>query len=209
MAVKSFSKHRQPPPRKAVFIDKDGTLVEDIPYNADPEQIRLMPDAVQGAHILHAAGYALIVISNQSGVAHGYYDERALGVVENCIRELLALMSVPLTDFYYCPHHPEGRIAQYTRTCDCRKPAPGLILRAAREHNLNLAQSWFIGDILHDIEAGHRAGCKTMLLDNGNETEWVYSPHRRPDWVVPDLAQAACVITATDPIQSGMYHQHG
>jgi D-glycero-D-manno-heptose 1,7-bisphosphate phosphatase len=208
VAVKSFSKHRQPP-RKAVFIDKDGTLVEDIPYNADPEQIRLMPDAVQGAHILHAAGYALIVISNQSGVAHGYYDERALSVVENRIRELLALMSVPLTGFYYCPHHPEGRIAQYTRNCDCRKPAPGLILQAALERDVNLTQSWFIGDILHDIEAGHRAGCKTVLLDNGNETEWAYSPRRRPDWVVPDLAQAACVITATDPLQSCVYHQHG
>jgi D,D-heptose 1,7-bisphosphate phosphatase len=208
VAVKSFLKYRQLP-RKAVFIDKDGTLVEDLPYNVDPEQIRLMPDAVQGAHRLHAAGYLLIVISNQSGVAHGYYDERALGGVENRIRELLACMNVPLTGFYYCPHHPEGRIAQYTRTCDCRKPAPGLILQAACEHDLNLAQSWFIGDILHDIEAGHRAGCKTVLLDNGNETEWVYSPSRRPDWVVADLAQAACVITATDPLQSGVYHQHG
>jgi D-glycero-D-manno-heptose 1,7-bisphosphate phosphatase len=208
VAVKSFSKPIQLP-RKAVFIDKDGTLIEDIPYNADPEQIRLMPDALQGAHILHAAGYALIVISNQSGVAHGYYDERALDGVENRIRELLACINVPLTGFYYCPHHPEGRIAQYANTCDCRKPAPGLILRAAREHDLNLARSWFIGDILHDIEAGHCAGCKTVLLDNGNETEWVYSPRRRPDWVVPDLVQAACVITEIDPIQSGVYHQHG
>jgi D-glycero-D-manno-heptose 1,7-bisphosphate phosphatase len=208
VAVKSFSKPVQSP-RKAVFIDKDGTLIEDLPYNVDPEEIRLMPDALQGAHRLHAAGYALIVISNQSGVAHGYYDERALGGVENRIRELLAGMNVPLTGFYYCPHHPEGRIARYTRTCDCRKPAPGLILQAAREHDLNLARSWFIGDILHDIEAGHRAGCKTVLLDNGNETEWVYSPRRRPDWVVADLAQAACVITATDSIQSRVYPQHG
>jgi len=129
--------------------------------------------------------------------------------VENRIRELLGPINVPLAGFYYCPHHPEGKIAQYSKTCDCRKPRPGLILRAARERDINLAQSWFIGDILDDIEAGHRAGCRTVLIDNGNETEWVRSPGHQPDWVVFDLVQAACAITSAKPLEDSVHHCHG
>ena len=194
---------------KAVFIDKDGTLLENVPYNVDPSEIRLMSGALQAAYLLHSCGYELIAISNQSGVAHGYFEECALDGVENRIRELLAPINVPLGGFYYCPHHPEGKIAQYTKTCDCRKPGPGLILRAARERDINLAQSWFIGDILDDIEAGHRAGCRTVLIDNGNETEWVTSPGRRADRVVFDLVQAACAITSAKPLKDSVHHCHG
>jgi D-glycero-D-manno-heptose 1,7-bisphosphate phosphatase len=191
---------------KAVFIDKDGTLIKDVPYNIDPDRIELMPGAREAAHSLHTAGYKLIVISNQSGVARGYFEERALGAVENRLRELLA--PVPLMGFYYCPHHPEGRIAPYAQICDCRKPAPGLILSAAKKHAIDLAQSWFIGDILNDIEAGHRAGCKAVLVNNGHETEWLSSPARRPDWMVSDLLQAAAVITSSTPLKNCRYHAH-
>lgn len=194
---------------KAVFIDKDGTLLENVPYNVDPGEIRLMSGALQAAHILHTCDYELIAISNQSGVAHGYFEECALDVVEHRIRELLAPINVPLAGFYYCPHHPEGEIAQYTKACDCRKLEPGLILRAAQERDINLAQSWFIGDILDDIEAGHRAGCRTVLIDNGNETEWVRSPGRTPDWMVFDLVQAACAITSAKALKDSVHHCHG
>ncbi len=145
-------------PDKAVFLDKDGTLVEDLPYNVDPSRMQLMPGARDGLQALHAAGYSLIVISNQSGVARGYFSEGALVAVEARLRELLADISVPLRGFYYCPHHPRGQVAGYARACLCRKPQPGLILQAAREQRIRPSASWLIGDILDDIEAGRRAG---------------------------------------------------
>jgi histidinol-phosphate phosphatase family protein len=178
----------------AVFLDKDGTLVEDVPYNVDPDRIRLMPGAAEGLQRLHAAGYPLVVVSNQSGVARGLFAEEALVAVEERLRKLLADAGVPLAGFYYCPHHPQGTMAAYAVDCDCRKPAAGLLLRAAREHGYDLGRSWFVGDILNDMEAGRRAGCRTILLDNGHETEWVLSPERTPDFTVSDLAAAARII---------------
>jgi D-glycero-D-manno-heptose 1,7-bisphosphate phosphatase len=183
---------------RAVFLDKDGTLVEDIPYNVRPELIRLSPGAGEGLAVLHDAGYRLFVVSNQSGVARGFFPESALAAVEARLREPLSGFGVTLAGFSYCPHHIEGRIASYARACGCRKPAPGMIVRAAREHEIDPARSWLVGDILDDIEAGRRAGCRTVLLDNGNETEWVLTPGRRPDHMAADLAEAATLIEAAD-----------
>ena len=165
---------------RAIFLDKDGTLIEDVPYNVDPSRIRLTPGAAEALPALHAAGYELLVISNQSGVARGYFPEEALVPVEARLRDLLAQVGVPLRGFYYCPHHPKGVVSNYAGVCACRKPAPGLLLRAAEEHHLNLKQSWFVGDILDDVEAGRRAGCRTILLNNGNETEWRSGDERQP-----------------------------
>jgi D,D-heptose 1,7-bisphosphate phosphatase len=184
---------------RAVFLDKDGTLIEDVPYNVNPDLMRLTSGAVEGLRSLHAAGYKLIIISNQSGVARGYFPEVALlGVIERS-HQLLAEMGVPLTGFYYCPHHPDGSVAGYNINCSCRKPEPGLILRAAQEHSIDLANSWFIGDILNDVEAGRRAGCKTMLINNGNETEWILSPLRLPHNIATNLAEAAQIIQENPP----------
>lgn len=182
----------------AVFLDKDGTLIENVPYSVDPEKMRLTRGAVAGLKLLHRANYALIVISNQSGVARGYFPETALIGVEEQLRSELAAVGVPLKDFYYCPHHPDGVIASYATACNCRKPQPGLLYTAAAEHAIDLAQSWFIGDILHDVEAGRAAGCRTILLDNGNETEWHLSPMRLPHHIVGDLQDAAHLILALD-----------
>ena len=186
---------------RAVFLDKDGTLIKDVPYNVDPERIRLTSGAVEGLQLLHASGYQLIVITNQSGVARGYFPEAALVTVEARLGEMLAEFGVPLMGFYYCPHHPNGVVPALSITCDCRKPAPGLLLRAAAKRNIDLAQSWFIGDILNDVEAGRRAGCRTILIDNGNETEWQISPQRSPHYKVADLAEAALIITG--PLRAG------
>jgi D,D-heptose 1,7-bisphosphate phosphatase len=185
-----------PTNRRAVFLDKDGTLIDDVPYNVDPRLIRLAQGAAEGLPALHAAGYRLIVVSNQSGVARGYFAETALGAVEERLRHLLAEVGVPLDGFYYCPHHPEGTEPDYSRACDCRKPEPGLILRAARDHGIDLTQSWLIGDILDDVEAGRRAGCETILIDDGHETEWSLSPQRLPHHVAADLAAAARIVSA-------------
>lgn len=184
---------------RAVFLDKDGTLVEDVPYNADPARLRLTPGAAAGLRLLHRAGYRLIVVSNQSGVARGYFPETALRAVEARLRQLLAAAGVPLAGFYYCPHHPAGAVPAYAATCLCRKPAPGLVLRAAREQGVDPARSWLVGDILDDVEAGRRAGCRTVLIDNGNETEWRPGPFRTPDCVAADLLAAAEVILAESP----------
>ncbi len=185
---------------KAVFLDKDGTLIADVPYNVDPARVQLAPGAETGLQRLHRAGYLLIVITNQSGVAHGYFPESALVPLEARLRQLLQEFDVPLAGFYYCPHHPEGAIPGYTLNCGCRKPASGLLLRAAQEHGIALEFSWLVGDILHDIEAGRRAGCRTVLIDNGNETEWQLSPvgtlTRTPHYIVADLAEAGRIITA-------------
>jgi histidinol-phosphate phosphatase family protein len=176
---------------RAVFVDKDGTLIEDVPYNVDPDLIRLTDGAADALRLLHAAGYQAIVISNQAGVARGYFEEAALGPVEDRLRALLREAGVPLAGFYSCPHHPDGVVAAYAVVCACRKPAPGLIERAAREHGIDLSRSWMIGDILHDIEAGKRAGCRTVLLDVGHETEWDLTPARTPDLIAGGLPEAA------------------
>jgi D-glycero-D-manno-heptose 1,7-bisphosphate phosphatase len=189
-------------PNRAVFIDKDGTLIEDVPYNVNPKRIRLMPGAAQALPILHTVGYRLIVISNQSGVARGYFPEEALAGVEVRLRELLAQAGAPLTGFYYCPHHPDGMVPAYSINCSCRKPAPGLLIHAANEHGINLEQSWFVGDILDDVEAGRRAGCKTILLNNGHETEWQLSAERRPHYLAINFLEVVSIIETVDGITS-------
>lgn len=191
---------------KAIFIDKDGTLIPDIPYNADPEKITLENNGVEGLKQLQDSGYLLIIISNQAGVAKGFFEENRLLVVENRIRNLLSGQGIHLDGFYYCPHHPEGKLEKYRLNCSCRKPAPGMLLKAANELNINLSQSWMIGDILNDMEAGYKAGCKTILIDNGNETEWLLNTARQPNFKAKTINQAAGYIIAgavtSNPIKS-------
>jgi len=163
-------------------VDKDGTLVENVPYNVDPGKVELTKGAALGLRQLKAGGFRIIVVSNQPGVGLGRFPAAALDVVEKKLRSL-----VPIDGFYYCPHRPDGG-------CACRKPAPGMLKRAALEHRLRLRECWMVGDILDDIEAGRRAGCRTVLIDNGNETEWQGTPERIPHFAARDLAQAASLI---------------
>lgn len=176
---------------QAIFLDKDGTLIDDVPFNVDPARMQLTRHAGAGLRLLRDAGFLFFVISNQAGVAHGKFAEAALRPVQQELQRLLAREGVTLSGFYYCPHAPDGCVAGYTVDCDCRKPRPGMLVRAAREHRIDLASSWMIGDILHDVEAGNRAGCHTVLIDNGNETQWQRGPWREPELVANDLLQAA------------------
>jgi D-glycero-D-manno-heptose 1,7-bisphosphate phosphatase len=179
---------------RAIFLDKDGTLVRDVPYNVNPTLIELSPRAGEGLRLLQQLGFRLFVISNQDGIAKGLFTEKALEPVEARLAELLQEQQVTIDGFYFCPHHPQGVLQRYAIVCDCRKPKPGMLLRAAQQHHIELSHSWMIGDILNDIEAGNRAGCRTVLIDNGNETEWKLSAERTPNVVVPDLYVAACAI---------------
>jgi histidinol-phosphate phosphatase family protein len=177
---------RHPLPRPAVFLDKDGTLIDDVPYNVDPAHIRLRPGARDGVHALQAAGYALIVASNQSGVARGLFTVPDLLLVRATIESQLGLR---LDGFYCCPHYPDGIVAKYAIACGCRKPRPGLLRRAASDLGLDLARSWMIGDIMSDVEAGWRAGCRTALI-TGDTTD-IHDTRRGPTIVAADLADAA------------------
>ena len=154
-------------PAPVVFLDKDGTLVEDVPYSADPDRLVLLPGVAEGLELLHAAGYRLAVVTNQSGVARGFFPESALAAVEARLRELLAAAGVPLAGFFYCPHHPDGTVAEYAITCDCRKPAPGLILTAAARLSVDSRDCWMVGDKAEDLEAGMRAGCRRVRVGEG------------------------------------------
>ena len=181
--------------RPAVFIDKDGTLIENVPYNVDPDRIALTPGAGPALRALRDAGFALVLVSNQSGVALGRFPAAALRGVEDRLAELLAPHGVSLDAVYYCPHAPAP---DGTPTCVCRKPAPGLFFQAARERRLHLRRSWMIGDILNDVEAGRAAGCRTILLANGGETEWKLSPGRTPHFTARTLVEAAQIVLVVD-----------
>ncbi len=180
--------------RKAIFLDKDGTLIPDIPYNINPDLIILQPGVVEGLKLLKEEGYIFAVISNQAGVARGYFKYADLEKVEQKLDLLLNKEGIQIEGYYFCPHHPLGVIAEYATACDCRKPEPGMILKAAKDLQIDTEKSWMIGDILNDVEAGNRAGCKTVLLDLGYETEWVKGNFRIPTFVATDFLNAARFI---------------
>ena len=187
---------------KAVFLDKDGTLVEDIPYNVEPDLIQPVEGVWKSLRLLHDAGYQLVVVSNQSGVARGFFTEADLEPTEKWLTWIFTAAGASLAGFYYCPHHPQGKVIQYAVDCPCRKPKPGMLYQAAQDLDIDLAASWMVGDILNDIEAGNRAGCRTVLIHNNHETEWDLSPWRRPDFMVGDLVSAARLITGElSPLQ--------
>ena len=181
---------------RAVFIDKDGTLLENVPYNVDPERVIFTPDAVAGLRRLIDSGFAIVFVSNQSGVARGFFDEQAVRAHFDHVLRLLAEQGVSVLGYYYCPHLPQGSVMPYAVTCRCRKPWPGMFFAAAQDLGIDLAASFAVGDILDDVEAANRAGCRSVLLDNGNETEWLDGRERGPDFRVSDLAEAAAVIIA-------------
>jgi histidinol-phosphate phosphatase family protein len=183
---------------RAVFLDKDGTLIENVPFNVDASAIRLTSGAPEGLLLLARCGYRFFVVTHQPGVAFGFFTESSLGPVERRLSQLLEASGVRLDGFYYCPHSPRGNLLRYTRNCECRKPMPGLIERAAREHGIALHESWVVGDRLDDIECGRRAGCSTVLIDNGHETDWNLNAIRRPDRVASDLFEAAALISGAE-----------
>jgi histidinol-phosphate phosphatase family protein len=179
-----------------VFLDKDGTLIENVPYNVDPRRVVLARGAGAALRGLRARGFRLVVVSNQAGVAMQKFGEHELAVVEQRIQQLLAPSGAAIDAFYYCPHLPNASDARYAMRCLCRKPQPGLLRRAAGELGIDLAASWLVGDILDDVEAGNRAGCRSILICNGNETEWRDGPFRRHFRHARTLREAARLIAA-------------
>lgn len=177
--------------RAAVFLDKDGTLVENVPYNVDPGRMRPASGVLAALRLLARLPLVCVVITNQPGVALGCFANAALEAVHVELARWFAAAGARLDGFFVCPHAPGTG-------CWCRKPAPGLLHQAAAALQLDLARSWCIGDILDDVEAGRRAGCRAILVDSGGETVWRRGAWRDPEWVVPDL-RAAVEIVARSP----------
>jgi D,D-heptose 1,7-bisphosphate phosphatase len=151
----------------AIFLDKDGTLLEDVPYNVDPNAMKLAPGAREALAIFADVGALIFVISNQGGVARGRFEIGALDGVEARLHELFASCGATLSGVYWCPHDAQGTVAPYNCACDCRKPAPGMLLEAQRQWNVALEDSWMVGDKLSDIQAGLAAGVRCILVRTG------------------------------------------
>lgn len=159
-------------PKKAAFFDRDNTLIIDVPYRASPDNpIELIPHIAHLARNLQAQGYLLIVITNQSGVARGYFDEQQLQKVNQKIDGFFKKEKINIDAWYYCPHHPQGTIVPYAQECSCRKPQPGMLLKAAKDYNIDLSQSYMFGDSDCDKEAGRAAGCKAWRIDEAEFLE--------------------------------------
>ncbi|MGH7713671.1 MAG: D-glycero-alpha-D-manno-heptose-1,7-bisphosphate 7-phosphatase [Gemmatimonadaceae bacterium] len=188
-----------PPPNGArpfVFLDKSALLL-DQPFNVDPARLRFAAGWSLAAERLYQAGFSLAVVSNESGIAFGYYDEHALDVLHRHVAARFASRALELAGFLYCPHHPEGTVARYVRNCDCHLPQPGLLRRAAIEMDADLRRSWLVGHSADDVLAARNADCRAMLVDSGHEPELLVARRQaQPYEVAPDLITAADLITA-------------
>ncbi|MFZ0034083.1 MAG: HAD family hydrolase [Sedimentisphaerales bacterium] len=179
---------------KAIFLDRDDTLIEDPGYINHPDQVKLL-DGVDKALIeFRAMGYKLIVVSNQSGVARGMISEQALDEIHNRLKQMLAEKGAPLDRIYYCPYHPDGVIEKYRKESDWRKPNPGMLLAAANELDIDLGQSWTIGNSIRDIEAGLQAGCKTILINHPSHYKLHKLGEPNPDYRAVNIKEAVNII---------------
>ena len=153
--------------RRAVFLDRDGTVNVEVHYLSQPEQLELLPTVAETIASLNANDIAVVVITNQAGIARGYFPEARLGPIHERLRQLLAEHGATVDGIYYCPHHPTAGLGKYHTNCDCRKPMPGMLNTAAKELSLDLSQSLMIGDRESDLEAGAKAGCQSALVRTG------------------------------------------
>jgi histidinol-phosphate phosphatase family protein len=166
---------------KAVFLDRDGTIAYDVPYCSKPEDFKLMPTVPEAIRLLNSKKYKVIVITNQSGIARGYFTVETLAQIHNKMRNDLEKQGAFIDAVYYCPHHPDDK-------CDCRKPNTGLFLKAIKEHEVETLSSSIIGDMQLDIDSGKKLGCKTVLVTPDNPNVQNDSP---PDYCAKNLLDAA------------------
>lgn len=175
----------------AVFLDRDGTIIYQVELLHDAKQLRLLPGAANAIRLFNEASLPVIVVTNQPVVARGISSPDDVSNIHRLLNQRLARHNAHIDAFYFCPHHPNATIEQYRQICECRKPNPGMIIRAAAEHNLDIRCSVLIGDTTQDVLAGHRAGVSTILVNTGHggRDPWQYdSP---PDFKAPNLLAAA------------------
>ncbi|HEX8097659.1 MAG TPA: HAD family hydrolase [Pyrinomonadaceae bacterium] len=188
--------------RRAVFIDRDGTISEEVGYVNHVSRYRVFPYSAEAVRLLNESGRLAVLVTNQAGVARGYFAEELINSVHGILREELARGGARLDAIYYCAHHPNVGEPPYRVDCDCRKPRPGLIKRAAEELDIDLAQSWTVGDRYSDIEVARNAGTRSAFVMSGyGRGEWEYQRagwKHRPDLVAEDLLQAVRRIIKAD-----------
>jgi D,D-heptose 1,7-bisphosphate phosphatase len=177
----------------AVFLDRDGTLVEEAGYIDRLERLRLYPWSLDSVRLLGRGGFQIVIVTNQAGVAHGYYDEAFVRQAHAYLADAVRSAGGDLAGCYHCPHHPEGKVVEYRRACECRKPAPGLFVRAARELDLDLARSYAIGDRWRDVQAARAAGATPVMVRTGYGAREL----DRPGGDVPPAHVAETLIDAT------------
>ncbi len=187
----------------AVFLDRDGVLVEDRGLLIDAAELHILPGVPSALRRLKESGFRLIVVSNQTVVARGMITPEGVEAIHAQLLPLLEEAGAPRLDaIYFCPHHPNADLPEYRIVCDCRKPQPGILLRAAEEHHLDLSASFMVGDRMTDVAAGAAAGCRTVLLkrpEDETPPETTAEPPegwRQPDCVCPDLSAAVDWILA-------------
>ncbi len=186
--------------RRAVFIDRDGTISEEVGYVNHVSRYRVFPFAAEAVRALNVAGWLAVLVTNQAGVARGYFKEEMIGQVHSVLSEELARGGARLDAVYYCPHHPSVGEPPYRFDCDCRKPRPGLIRRAAEELSLDLSQCWMVGDRYSDTELARNAGVRSAFVLTGygrGELEHQSGAwQHRPDLVAENLLEAVLKITS-------------
>ena len=182
---------------RAVFLDRDGVLIEDAHLLTESDKIKILKGVPQSLQKLKESGYLLIVVSNQTVVSRGLMTEQEAKALQSQVeRKLEERGAPPIDGFYFCPHHPNATILFYRKDCDCRKPRSGLLLRAAREYEIDLPSSFIVGDRITDIIAGARAGCRTILVQTGAhlappiETNVPLDTTIRPDYICANLDEA-------------------
>lgn len=192
-------------PTPAVFVDRDGTLNEDVGYLDRIERLRLFPWSVDAVRLLRRAGYAVVVVTNQAGVARGMVREAFVDETRQFIHERLEAIGERLDGHYYCPHEPNAPVEAYRRDCDCRKPRPGLVLRATGELDLDLSRSVVVGDKWSDIGLARAVSVRALLVETGYGTSQLASPRDglTPDAVVANLMEAASWIVRELPRPAG------
>jgi D-glycero-D-manno-heptose 1,7-bisphosphate phosphatase len=183
--------------QRAIFLDRDGTLVHPRRYPSRPDDLQLYHGIGPALHDVQAMGFRLVVVTNQSGLARGFFTASDLDRMHEHLCDGLARSGVRLDAIYHCPHHPDGIVPELAIHCNCRKPQPGMLLRAASNLAISLEDSWMVGNILDDIEAGRRAGCRTILVDLGTEAP-TDAPLRRPHYFARDTVQALQIIQCVE-----------
>lgn len=185
----------------AVFLDRDGTINEEVGYLDSLNKLKIIPAAYQAIKLINLNGMKAVVITNQAGVAKGFFTEEFVHTVNDFIRDELQKHGAVIDKFYYCPHHPEEGTGIYLQDCNCRKPAPGMLLQAAQELNIDLAGSYFIGDRFRDMETAKNAGAKGVLVRTGYGENLLQddgpdraTPEGKPDHIADDILKAVLWI---------------
>lgn len=180
--------------QKAIFLDRDDTVIDDPGYLNEPEQIELLPGAAEALNQFKRMGYLVVIITNQSAIARGYMSEEKLEEIHQKLKNVLSAAGASIDGIYYCPYHPEGTVEEFARESLLRKPNPGMLHKAAEEMDIDLSRSWMIGDRYRDIEAGKAAGCHTILVDVPGKTRETTVIGPAPDRKAVNLREAVNII---------------